>query len=113
MTEKEKYDMTDKDDMEKLKEKMSEEAKIVTFKASRVPKWVSDAIKDHAEENCCDDYGWALADMVRAHQRENKRDRDLEAISKRIDTIEDKVNALVEEVSNTSRDNNKINTVNS
>lgn len=91
----EKFDLGDKDDLEKLKEKFKGEATAVSLHMNRVPKHVRDNFVELAEAKFADDYGMALAFLLEREKIRSQLDAHIENLNSRIQTLENAVDTLM------------------
>jgi len=87
-------DEMEDEDIQKIKDEFKEEPETVKFRANRVPKWVSDDLKDEANEKFAGDYGMALTYWRLRIKRLDNLITTVNDLTKRVVRMEQRIEEL-------------------
>lgn len=90
-------DETEDETIEEIKGEFQEDPVTVKFRASRVPKYVSDDIKDLANEKFAGDYGMALTFLHRKHEQVDNLYETIADLTARVSRLERHLQNLLNE----------------
>lgn len=83
------------DDIEKIKDEFKDEPETVKLRINRVPKYVSDDLKDLANEKFAGDYGMALTFWHRRSEQHDKFQSIVNDLTARVARLERYVQELI------------------
>jgi len=105
-------DEAEGDEIQKIKDEFKSDPETVSLNINRVPKYVSDELKDLANERFAGDYGMALTHWRNQHNKVERLYKRIADLNNRIAKVERAVKKLISEDTEDENNTESLDTLN-
>jgi len=105
-------DEVSQDDLDKIKERVTEEPDTVSFNASRVPRGISSSYKDLADEQFAGDYGMAMTYVWLQYEQMQSVHERMQHLENRIDRLNQRLESALAASEEEKTDESPVSTLN-